>query len=682
MKIFRILLVFLSVFLFSCSKDNEPETPPTEPEVVASPDVVNINWDEAQLSEYDETSGKMTISFNGNAPKFEEGKSLIIVGTENVTAIRRIMKVTDNSDNNVTVETTQATMADLFPGQNFTLSFSGEENNTTTDVTRSANGHYIPVEVEVMTDNGFKTIYDAINPSRAISEENGYNIINSNQTFFKKEIDYSGKKLIPSVEWSPVMEKCILDYGLYGSFHFYFDTIDKEIVPGLKIKTGDLLACDYILNGKAKFDFLLKSELGSDISDNIDKTLLEELIPQLRFKFIAGGVPIFIILDTSLEAELEVNATGNIAATTGIYCSADIKAGVSWVKDQKFKYQEQTTPPFKFTTYNPTVTSEGSIGVKGSIYPQFRISFYDFLGVNCSFKPYLSTEAKAGARGEIGGAENYISASLNLSSGVDFTAEANLEFLGLPIKEQNLGTYNVFSKDILSAPSKIEIKEKGMKFESGKPVKIHFNVYDTNITWDSGFSPSSIGFVRFSTTNGTLDKYFGWPVNGVIELTWTPSSKGDVLLGELINADGEVISSDNIIHPKDSDDDLVGYWKMVKSYIRDFNEHGTLIDEKLDLTGETGDFFDLKFETNGIYYDIDPYGEEEPGKGRYSYDRKTKTLILDTDQKEEFQSIFKVGTLTQDSLIMEMDELSYDKEGNFELHFKDRRYFTRVQEEE
>lgn len=71
MKIFRILLVFLSVFLFSCSKDNEPETPPTEPEVVASPDVVNINWDEAQLSEYDETSGKMTISFNGNAPKFE-----------------------------------------------------------------------------------------------------------------------------------------------------------------------------------------------------------------------------------------------------------------------------------------------------------------------------------------------------------------------------------------------------------------------------------------------------------------------------------------------------------------------------------------------------------------------------------------------------------------------------------
>lgn len=680
MRTFKLILLIVLSFLASCSKDNEPETPTTPPEVEASPDVVDINWEDTQLSEYDRNSGKMTMNFNSSVPKFEEGKSIIVIATDTVTAIRRVLKVTGSSKSSVTMETMQASMADLFPGQDFTLAFSDEEDNGQ-NPSRAKNGSYLPVEVEIMTEEGFRTIYDAVNPSRAITDENGYDLLTSNQTFFEQTIDYSGKKLIPKAVWSPVMEKCILNYGLYGSFHFYFDTIDKEILPGLKIKTGDLLTCDYVLNGKADFDFLLKSELGNDISEEMDETLLKQLLRPLRFKFIAGGVPVFIILETSLEAEVEANAKGNITATAGINCSADIKAGIVWTKGENFNYAKQTTPAFKFNTYNPTITAEGSVDVKGSIYPKFRISFYDFMGVDCSFKPYISTEAKAGARGEIGGAENYISASLNLSSGIDFTAVASLEFLGLPIKDFNLKTHNVFKKDILSAPSKIEIKEKGMKFESGKPTKIHFNVYDINATSDTGFSPSSIGFVRFNTTNGTLDKHFGWPVNGVIELTWTPSSKGDVLSGELINAEGEVISSDKIVHPKDSDNDLVGYWKMIKSRVREYNENGALINEEWDLTGETGDFFDLQFEEGGIYYDVDPYGEEEPGEGRYSYDRKTKTLILDTDQKEEFQSIFKVDTLTQDSLIMEMDELSYDKEGNFEFHIKDRRYFTRVQEE-
>lgn len=213
MRIFKLILFILLSFLVSCSSDNDAETSSTPPEVTASPDVVDINWDETQLSEYDEESGKMTMTFSGSVPEFEEGKSLIVVGTDQVTAIRRVISVTESNDNSVTMETMQASMADLFPGQKFTLSFSDEKENGQIS-SRAKNGSYLPVKVEVMTDEGFRTIYDASNPSRSVSygEDEDYKILTENVPLFEKTISYSGQKLIPEEKFSPIMDKCELNW--------------------------------------------------------------------------------------------------------------------------------------------------------------------------------------------------------------------------------------------------------------------------------------------------------------------------------------------------------------------------------------------------------------------------------------------------------------------------------------
>ena len=63
------------------------------PYVESSPYVVDIDWEEAELSVYNDEEGIMTISFGKDVPELEEGLSLIVVGTEHVTAVRRVMKI-------------------------------------------------------------------------------------------------------------------------------------------------------------------------------------------------------------------------------------------------------------------------------------------------------------------------------------------------------------------------------------------------------------------------------------------------------------------------------------------------------------------------------------------------------------------------------------------------------------
>ena len=86
-----LFTLLLTITLTACSEEDEgTSTPP--PTIEASPYVVNIDWQQNQLTEYDETSGRMSIHFSQDMPEWEEGLSLMVVGTDKVTAVRRVME--------------------------------------------------------------------------------------------------------------------------------------------------------------------------------------------------------------------------------------------------------------------------------------------------------------------------------------------------------------------------------------------------------------------------------------------------------------------------------------------------------------------------------------------------------------------------------------------------------------
>lgn len=118
---------------------------------------------------------------------------------------------------------------------------------------------------------------------------------------------------------------------------------------------------------------------------------------------------------------------------------------------------------------------------------------------------------------------------------------------------------------------------------------------------------------------------------------------------------------------------LLGYWKMEKAHYCYYDKFGVLLSDAWNLTGDDGDFFDLKFEENGIYHDISPYEDDDEGIGHYSFDKKNRILKLDIET--EHASTFKILELNEESLILEY------KEGIVgEDYFIDTRYFKREKE--
>lgn len=121
-------------------------------------------------------------------------------------------------------------------------------------------------------------------------------------------------------------------------------------------------------------------------------------------------------------------------------------------------------------------------------------------------------------------------------------------------------------------------------------------------------------------------------------------------------------------------EDLLGYWVMTNSCYLEYDKNGELIVEDCGSTGETGDFFNLKFEENGIYHDISPYDGEQ-STGLYTLDTKNKTLTLDLDEEHQNQSIYSILELNKESLAIQLKE-NLDEGG----YYIDKRYLKKEKE--
>lgn len=162
------------------------------------------------------------------------------------------------------------------------------------------------------------------------------------------------------------------------------------------------------------------------------------------------------------------------------------------------------------------------------------------------------------------------------------------------------------------------------------------------------------------------NSFDGWFIDEEYSKQW--DFEKDVVTKDItLYAKWTVTSSTDI-----QEEDLLGYWTMIKSHSREYNMNGELEIDEWDLTGNTGDFFNLKFEENGIYHDISPYPDGGQSAGLYVFNAKNKILILDVNEEYEHQSTFDVLELNEENLVIELKE-SIDNG----YYYIDTRYFER-----
>lgn len=144
---------------------------------------------------------------------------------------------------------------------------------------------------------------------------------------------------------------------------------------------------------------------------------------------------------------------------------------------------------------------------------------------------------------------------------------------------------------------------------------------------------------------------------------------------DVVTKDITLYAKWTVTSPSDiKEEDLLGYWIMTNSCYLEYDKNGEQIVEDCGSTGETGDFFNLKFEENGIYHNIDPYDGEQ-STGLYTLDAKNKTLTLDLDEEHKKQSIYSILELNKESLVIQLKE-NLDEGG----YYIDTRYLKKEKE--
>ena len=254
----RFFFYLLCLFFIGCSNDNGDEENGNLPEdkPVKEYPLVNIDWDKTPVVSQDDEAGDIRLTFEGEAPSFQEGHSLIVLDNSTSGYIRRVMQ-TETEGNNITLKTVEADMTELFSDEE--LSFSLVPSSMTTNVRTINNSRAIiddnnviyPTKIVLSSEDGNDlTIYD-------VDSDN--DITRAKDNFLEDILvmDHSGEIITASENGnlSLYWEKNRLETALKGQVRLKFGkkVNEKEITPNFKIPVSELEEFSFTVDAQAKW---------------------------------------------------------------------------------------------------------------------------------------------------------------------------------------------------------------------------------------------------------------------------------------------------------------------------------------------------------------------------------------------------------------------------------------------
>ncbi len=639
---------------------------------------VEIKWnDNATLTDFNPTSGKVEVHFNGRVPNFQAGVSSIVVPTDSFSYIRLVDAVSVNG-NKVTLQTSEGDMTDVFMNKEFTLSTvpaskavrtrSGRINTTDDD------GVIHPTKITTSTIDGQRIVlYDVEQELKTRGDTIIYG--EGEKEFINKKLfDKDGETIFAGLSW----EKCNLEAALNGKFHFAFGLETVIVGNGLVVPKGDLLGFWYFLEGEINTAFILKMAAESAYTKDLpNKLLSKNILPKdIQLWFNVSGVLLAVNVNADLHLDAKFVAKASAELKGGFEAGIKMQSGLTYTKDQPIKWIDEE-PKCYYTPHKPEVSVKGSIGGEVTIYPRIKMFFYNFAGPTMSIKPYLGAKLEAGTN--IGGDYAAWTSRLYAKMGIQ---------LGLSLKFANIETPPMDSPeflfpkdgyDLYRSPEKIELvspTDGNKEYKANEPIAVTFKVKDFMIADKE--APSRAAVVKFEPSAGTVDKQYGITnADGEVTVNWTPDKKDSKLVAKITDSEGEEIAN-AVFAPKIKTNiqkiNLVGRWS--NRYAMQCSVDGNAVSHEVDFEDiftlfEDGRYIYVVNPTKVIWdyydgwYDILMYGE---CYGTYSYDEESHMLTLKVDKVSNLSTYVGNQESAKASLDLPKEvDWVFGKNGDYEI---------------
>lgn len=477
---------------------------------------IDIDWTKTTLDNFNEETGSATLTFTGDVPVMGD-HDVVLLPSDESYVIRLIDDVKQAADSKtVTLSTRQGVMGNLFKGTKFTL--ATESSAKSRGLADDGIPVYLPSKVEMITDDGCVELFNA-DKARTRAPQGFEN------EFISWEYNDDGKVLWESGVQSLSWDKLNFNVGLKGVFSFDFG--DKEWE---NVRMGDLQNLKISLEGGFDMAMILKYTVASEVKFEKEWTLKENAIPNLKYTFTVGTVPVYITVGADLMAKVELGASGEASITSGVTASTKVAYGVEWDYEKGLSKISECEKSLELV--GPDLDINAHAEASATAYPKIEIGIYKVLCPTISPMPYLKAEADGRLVDN-----SMVAWNAGISTGVDLGLGLCLDLFFWKKDLGEIDPINVFDLPLVSLPDEIELqneKEEQMLVNNQKEVKYHV----TNKNYLTGTSYNAPGvLVKFEAEGGELSSEYDYTDGqGNVSVKYTPTAgeKGGVVKAEVV----------------------------------------------------------------------------------------------------------------------------------------------------
>ena len=479
---------------------------------------IDIDWSKATLNSFNEETGLASLTFTGDVPVMGD-YDVVLLPKDGDFMIRVIDKVQQTAGTKtVNLETRQGLMGNLFKGTKFNLATEKRA------ATRSASEDvptYLPTKVEVFTDGEYIEIFNEADAQKARTRAPQ----EFENEFISWEYNDDGKVLWESGVQSLSWDKLNFSVGLKGLFSFDFGDIPWE-----KVRMGDLQNLKISLEGGFDMNLILKYAVASEVSLEKEWTLKENAIPNLKYTFMVGTIPVYITVGADLMAKIELGASGEASITTGVQASTKVNYGVEWDAEKGLTKIAECNKELELV--GPDLDINAHAEARATAYPKIEIGIYKVLCPTISPQPYIKAEADGRLVDN-----SMVAWNAGVSTGIDLGLGLCLDLFFWKKDLGEIDPVNVFDQPIVSLPDEIELqneKKEQMLINGQKEVKYH--VTNKNYLTGTSYNAPRV-LVHFEAEGGEISSEYDYTdAQGNVSVRYTPTAgeKGGVVKAEVV----------------------------------------------------------------------------------------------------------------------------------------------------
>ena len=500
---------------------------------------IDIDWTKTTLDSFNEESGEAQLTFRGDVPVMGD-YDVVLLPKDGSYIIRLINDVQQSEGSKtVTLSTRQGLMGNLFKNTKFTLATETGGQNTQRGMRFSKDASqpvYLPTKVEILNGDRYFEIYNADRPASnraSVNELTSYPAgapVDLEKEFVSWEYNDDGRVLWESGVQSLSWDKLNFNIGLKGRFSFDFGDVAFE-----KVRMGDLQNLKITLEGGFDTELVMKYAVASEVSYEKEWTLKENVIPDLRYTFMVGTVPVYINVGADLMANVSLGASGEASITTGVKASNTVSYGVEWDAEKGLSKISECEKNLELV--GPDLGIQAHAEARATVYPQIEIGIYKVLCPTISPQPYIKAEADGRLVDN-----KYVAWNAGVSTGVDLGLGLCLDLFFWKKDLGEIDPINVFDLPLVSLPDEIKLlnePEEEVLINGKREVKYHVT-NKINLTGKTYNAPGVL--VHFEAEGGELEDEYGYTdKDGNVSAFFTLNDlKGGTVKAEVVlGAEGE-----------------------------------------------------------------------------------------------------------------------------------------------